>query len=267
MGLYIESPYPFSQSSVHVMNIQVFETREKMGRHAAETGIGLIQQALAERARAYIILATGASQFDLLHELVQTRDVDWSRVTVFHLDEYIGLPDGHPASFVRYLRERFTEKLTTEPAAFHYIFPGDHPAGECRRLNGLIRENRIDVAFIGIGENGHLAFNDPPADFETEEPYIIVKLDEHCRKQQLGEGWFDRIESVPDRAVSMSVRQIMKSRNIICTVPDTRKADAVKLAVEGPVTSFVPSSMLQKHPACFLFLDRPAAGKLTHHAG
>ena len=239
----------------------VFQTKDEMGAAAANCAAGLINGAIAERGEANIILATGASQFEMLSVLV-TRDVDWSKVTVFHLDEYIALPVSHPASFRKYLQERFAAKV---PALrmFHYV-DGENPdpAAECRRLGEFIRGLSTDVACIGIGENGHLAFNDPPADFHTDKPYIVVDLNEACRRQQVGEGWFSTLEDVPCQAISMSVRQILKSRSIVCIVPDRRKAEAVKNAVEGEVTNRVPASILQEHPCCVLFLDEPAASLL-----
>lgn len=236
-----------------------------MGAAAARYAAALIGGAIMERAEVNVILATGTSQFEMLATLV-TLDLDWSKVTAFHLDEYIGLPSSHPASFRRYLNERFRDKV---PAlkAFHFV-DGENPdpAAECRRLGQIIRGFPIDVACVGIGENGHLAFNDPPADFDTEEPYIVVDLDEACRRQQLGEGWFPTLEEVPRRAISMSIRQIMKSRHVVCTVPDRRKAQPLQRAVEGPVTNQVPASIVQEHPHCRIFLDEPAASLLHKHS-
>jgi len=244
------------------MDIRVFETKEAMGQAAAGDGAEAIRDALAQRGRANIILATGASQFEMLAALAAA-DVDWPRVTMFHLDEYVAMPITHPASFRKYLRERFVDRLAKPPAAFHYINGEGDCEAEWRRLAKLIVTHPIDVAFIGIGENGHLAFNDPPADFEAREPYFIVELDEACRRQQLGEGWFGSLDEVPRRAISMSIPQIMKSRKIVCTVPDERKAHAVQRAVEGPVTPDVPASALQKHPDATLYLDKPAASMLA----
>ena len=244
------------------MIVNISATRNEMGAAAAAEGLDRIRTTLAERNEAAIILATGASQFEMLDTLVQAPDVDWSLVTVFHLDEYIGLPMSHPASFRKYLKERFVDRLRRPPRDFHYINAESDPDGECDRLNALIAEASIDVAFIGIGENGHLAFNDPLADFEIEAPFIIVDLDLACRKQQLGEGWFSTLEAVPRQAISMSIRQIMKSQTIICTVPDARKAEAVSNALEGPVTPVVPASILQNHSDCRIFLDTAAASAL-----
>ncbi len=236
-----------------------------MGRQAAADGATLIREALAKQGSATIIVATGASQFEMLSALIEESGIDWSKVTGFHLDEYTGMPITHPASFRKYLKERFVEKIAI--GAFNYVngegLDGNGDvAAECARLDKLISEQTVDVAFVGIGENGHLAFNDPPADFETEKPYLIVDLDEACRKQQLGEGWFPTLDDVPLQAVSMSVRQIMKSKHIVCTVPDERKAKAVQSTVEGPVSNEVPASILQQHAAMTLYLDEPAASLL-----
>jgi glucosamine-6-phosphate deaminase len=251
------------------MNVRVFESKAELGRAAALHGADFIRRAQRADAGAgaNIIVATGASQFEMLAELVKAPDIAWNRVTVFHLDEYVGLPGGisHPASFRKYLWERFHSRLPLPLDAFHYIDADADPAKECRGLGDLIRRHPIDVAFIGIGENGHVAFNDPPADFKTEEPYLVVNLDEACRRQQLGEGWFKTLDDVPKRAISMSVRQIMKSKALVVTVPDRRKAKAVQGAVEGSVTPQVPASILQQHPNATLFLDKEAASMLKKH--
>jgi glucosamine-6-phosphate deaminase len=244
------------------MQIDIAPTAAESGARAASAGAEAIRAALAERGCANIILATGASQFAMLERLVAAPGIDWSRVTCFHLDEYVGMPFSHPASFRRYLRERFVNKTPQKVAAFHYLNAEDDPAAECRRVGALIAEHPIDVAFIGIGENAHLAFNDPPADFGAEEAYLVVELDEACRRQQLGEGWFPTLDDVPRQAISMSVRQILRSKQIVCTVPDERKAAAVRAAVQGPVTPQCPASALQEHPNTTLYLDEPAASQL-----
>lgn len=244
------------------MDIVVKADAATMGCEAALRATAALQHALDERQAANLILATGASQFEMLSELVKA-DIDWSRVTCFHLDEYIGIPDSHPASFRRYLRERFVDQVEGLKA-FHWVqADGSDPAAECARLGEIIAQHPIDVACIGIGENGHLAFNDPPADFETESPYLVVELDEACRRQQMGEGWFPTLEDVPSKAISMSVRHILKSNTIVCTVPDERKAAAVKGAVEGPITPELPASILQQHPRVTLLLDTAAASLLS----
>ena len=244
------------------MTTLIFRTKPAMGAAAAGHAAGLIRDAIARRGQANIILATGASQFEMLSALVAAPGIDWSRVVMFHLDEYIGLPATHPASFRKYLTERFVNMVPALKAVHFVEADRGSPADECRRLGKLIAAHPIDAAMVGIGENGHLAFNDPPADFDTDEPYIIVNLDAACRRQQLGEGWFKTIDDVPTQAISMSIRQIMKSRSIVCTVPDARKARAVQAALEGPITNMCPSSILREHPACWMFLDEPAAALL-----
>src|SRR4051812_43663161 len=208
------------------MDVRVFKTRPEMAAAAAVLAATAVREAIALRGRAHVIAATGASQFEFLDGLVQTPDIDWTRTVFFHLDEYVGLPESHPASFRRYLKERVVERLA--PGSFHFV-DGEaaDPHAECRRLGELISRHEVDVAFVGIGENGHVAFNDPPADFETHEPYIVVELDEACRRQQAGEGWFASPDDVPRRAISMTPHQIMLARRVLCIVPDARKAQAV----------------------------------------
>jgi len=224
------------------------------GKEAAET----IKKAIAQKGMANIILATGTSQFETLQQLLLDKEIDWSCVNMFHLDEYIGLPITHKASFRKYLIERFIDHVPTLHSA-HLIDGEADPAAECARLGVLIQQHPIDVCLCGIGENGHLAFNDPPADFNTTAPYIVVQLDEACRKQQWGEGWFPTLNDVPQQAISMSIHQIMQSAHIICSVPDERKAKAVKDCIENPVSNLHPASILQQHPSCSLYLDKQSA--------
>jgi glucosamine-6-phosphate deaminase len=241
----------------------IYKTKEEMGAAAAASAAEAIRGAIKNKGRANIILATGTSQIEMLKNLVTTDRIDWSKATMFHLDEYIGLGAGHPASFRKFLKERFVDKVPGLKAVHFVNGDADDPQDECQRVGDIIAANPIDAALVGIGENGHLAFNDPPADFETEEPYIIVELDERCRKQQLGEGWFDTLEEVPKQAISMSIRQIMKSGCLIVTVPDKRKAEAVRNALEGQVTPMCPSSILQEHKNCKIFLGAEAASLLS----
>jgi glucosamine-6-phosphate deaminase len=248
------------------MDVRVFETKAEMGQAAALDAAAILREAIAGKGMAHVIAATGASQFEFLDALTAMPGIDWSKVACFHLDEYVGLPETHPASFRRYLKERIVARI--HPGAFHFI-EGDaaEPAVEARRVGRLIRTCAIDVAFVGIGENGHLAFNDPPADFETEEPYLVVNLDEACRRQQLGEGWFAGLEDVPQQAISMSVRQILKAERILCVVPDSRKARAVRACLEEEVGPERPASILRTHPRTTLFLDRASAGLLARTGG
>lgn len=241
------------------MEIIISETKQELGKLAAEKGAELIREAIQKNGKANIIVATGASQFEMLGELVK-EDIDWSVVTGFHLDEYIGIEISHPASFRKYLKERFVDLVPIKE--FNYVDGSSDAAAECKRLGEIISRHPIDVAFVGIGENGHLAFNDPPADFETEEPYLVVNLDDDCRRQQLGEGWFPTLADVPKQAISMSIKQIMKSEHIICSVPDERKAVAVRNTLRSEVSPAVPASVMQNHASTWLFLDNAAASKL-----
>ena len=247
-----------------MVDVRILEKKEEMGKAAAERAAGILKKAIKEKNEAVFVAATGASQFDFLEALTNITSVDWSKTIMFHLDEYIGIPESHPASFRKYLKERLIVKV--HPGLV-YLINGDagDPQLECERLNRIISKKEIDVSFVGIGENGHLAFNDPPADFNTEKPYIVVELDEACRRQQLGEGWFESFDEVPRRAISMSIKQIMKSKNIICTVPDSRKAQAVDDCLEGNVSPYHPASILRKHNNAFLFLDRNSAKLLEKH--
>ena len=242
------------------MNIEISENSEEAGEIAARKAEELLKNAIAENGRATFIAATGASQFDFLETLAASQSVDWSKTTMFHLDEYIGISASHPASFRRYLKERLIDRVNPGEV---YLIQGDKdPATECKRLNTIISGYSVDAAFVGIGENGHLAFNDPPADFETEYPYIIVDLDEMCRKQQFGEGWFKSLEDVPKQAISMSVKQIMKSSAVVCTVPDSRKAKAVKNCFDGDVSPMFPASILKEHQRAFTYLDKYSSALL-----
>ena len=242
------------------MKIKVFDDKRALGLDAANDAASLIDAAVRASGEARIVAATGASQFEFLDALVRHPGVDWTRVEMFHLDEYVGLSIEHPASFRRYLLERL---ITPAGIERYHLLDGEADAEAARRTVGrLIAERPVDVAFIGIGENGHVAFNDPPADFETEAPYLIVSLDEACRRQQVGEGWFASLGEVPTQAISMSVRQIMSARAIVCVVPDDRKAVAVRRCLAGPVTPDAPSSILQRHPDVTVYLDTASASLL-----
>ncbi len=258
----------------------IYKTPQEMGAAAGTQAAEVIKQAIENKGQANIILATGTSQFEILKKLVAASPapprgwprgwaggIDFSKVTMFHLDEYIGLSADHPANFRKFLKERFVDKVASLKAIHFVNGNADDPQQECRRLGAIIATHPIDAALIGIGENGHLAFNDPPADFQTEEPFIIVELDERCRGQQLGEGWFDTLEQVPRRAISMSIRQIMKSACLIVSVPEKRKAEAVKNALEGQVTNMCPASILQRHQNCKIFMDAEAASLLSKIQG
>lgn len=241
------------------MIVKVFDTRAAMARAAAAHAAEVLRRTLAAR-RARIVAATGASQFEFLDELTASPGIDWPRVTLFHLDEYVGLSVDHPASFRRYLLDRLISKTGIRDCV---LLDAERDAEAMRRRAGAaLLEEPVDVAFVGIGENGHLAFNDPPADFETDEPYLIVALDEACRRQQVGEGWFASIPDVPERAISMSIRQILRAREILCVVPDARKAGPVAATLEGPITPNVPASALRLHERVTMYLDAASAAGL-----
>lgn len=244
------------------MKIKILHSPQELGRVAGMLAASQIKEAIKQKGSATIILATGTSQFETLKILIADKEIEWNKVVMFHLDEYIGLPISSNASFRKYLQERFIEKVPKLKAV--YLIDGENdPREECNKLNSLIAKYPIDLALIGIGENGHLAFNDPPANFETDDAFIIVELDEACRKQQLGEGWFKSLDEVPARAISMSVKQILKSGSIVCSVPDRRKALAVKNSVENDVSNLYPASILQTHRNCTLFLDHESASLLS----
>ena len=229
---------------------------------AAEQAAASLRRAIAEGGRCRIVLATGTSQFSFLDALTSAPGIDWRKIVAFHLDEYVGIPVTHPASFRRILLDRVINKCGI---ANYWFIEGDADdiAGAVGKVGDELKSAPIDVAFVGIGENGHIAFNDPPADFETEEPYLIVELDEACRRQQVGEGWFASLADVPERAISMSPRQILKAREIIAVVPDQRKAKAVKACLEGEIRPMVPASILRRHPNTTLYLDDDSSSLLS----
>jgi glucosamine-6-phosphate deaminase len=245
------------------MKIAVYPTKEEMGERAAAHAAREVESAIRSRGEAVIILATGTSQFETLKKLTMFPGIRWERVVMFHLDEYAGITALHPASFRKYLTERFINRVKKLKTVNSINGDAGDIQSECDRLGGIIRKYTVDVALIGIGENCHIAFNDPPADFDTERPFIVVELDEACRMQQLGEGWFEKLTDVPRRAISMSVRQIMKSKSIIASVPEKRKAQAVVDALEGKITNRYPASILQHHPDCTVYLDHGAASLLS----
>lgn len=245
------------------MNVNIQKDAKKSGIEAGKKSAELIQEIIKTKGNANIILATGSSQFETLKQLIIEKDIEWNKVSMFHLDEYIGLPLSHKASFRKYLKERFLDKVPQLKSVNLIDGEGD-PGKECKRLSELIKKSPIDVALVGIGENGHLAFNDPPADFETKKPYIIADLNKACRQQQVNEEWFKSISEVPKQAISMSVNQIMLSKYIVCSVPGLRKAKAVKDCLEMPVSNLHPASILQGHPDCYLFLEKESASLLKN---
>lgn len=242
------------------MQAHVFPDKIALGRAAAEQAAPILRAAIDARGKARLLSATGASQFEFLAALTAS-PVDWARVEMFHLDEYIGLPDTHPASFRKFLLERLIRPARI--GTYHLLDGQADPATVCRDAGRRITEAPIDLACVGIGENGHLAFNDPPADFDTDVPFIVVDLDEACRRQQVGEGWFATMDDVPRQAISISIRQILKANEILCICPDQRKATAVKACLEGPVSNLAPASILRTHPRVTFYLDHASASLLA----
>jgi glucosamine-6-phosphate deaminase len=243
------------------MILKVFEDKASLARAAADQAATAVTGAIRDRGKARVIAASAASQFEFLEALTNTPGIDWKRVELFHLDEYIGLPMSHPASFCKFLQERLIGKAGI--TSYHLLNGEENPVKVIRETSRFLSAAPIDVAFVGIGENGHLAFNDPPADFETEEPFIVVNLDEACRLQQVGEGWFKDLSTVPTQAISMSVRQVMKSKEILAVVPDSRKAHAIKACFDGEISPMAPSSILRTHPSATVYLDRHSAALLS----
>jgi len=241
------------------MIISINKNPSELGIKAGSLAAEKINNAIREKGEARIVLATGASQIETLEYLI-SQNIDWSRVEIFHLDEYIGLPITHKASFRKYLTERVISKIKCK--AFYAIETEKDIRELTKFLTDRIREKPVDVGFIGIGVNGHIAFNDPPADFETREAYIVVNLDERCKKQQVDEGWFESLDQVPDKAVSMTVWQIMQCRTIISAVPHKVKAEAVYNTLTCKVTPEVPATILKKHEDFNLFLDYNSVSKL-----
>ena len=240
------------------MEIRICENPDALGKSAAAFVAEALREIIKKKGYARIALSTGASQFDTLKHLV-CEDVDWSKVEMFHLDEYVDLPETHPASFRKYLKERFVEKV----GALRAVNFVDGTREGIAALTERIKSEPIDIGLIGIGENTHIAFNDPPADFNTEESYIVVDLDEACRRQQLGEGWFPTLDDVPRQAVSMTVSQIMKCEKIVSCVPYAVKADAVmKTLTTKETTNLVPATMLKTHPDFTLYIDSDSARKV-----
>jgi glucosamine-6-phosphate deaminase len=244
------------------MVLKVFNDKSSLATVAAQKAAVAIRGAIRDRGQARVIAATGTSQFEFLAALIESADVDWGRVEVFHLDEYIGLPATHPASFRKMLLERLVNK--TGVAKFHPLDGDARDVSEViRQVGKALASAPVDIAFVGVGENGHLAFNDPPADFNTEEPYLVVNLDDACRRQQVGEGWFSDISEVPKQAISMSIRQILKAKEILAVVPDSRKAQAVKACFEGEVSPMAPASILRTHANANVYLDKESASLLS----
>lgn len=243
------------------MLLRQLSDKTSLGKAAAEQAATAIRAAIAKQGHARIIAATAASQLEFLDALTRAEDIDWARVEAFHLDEYIGLPITHPGSFRKMMMELLVAKTGIKR---YHLLEGDapDPAAIARSIGKELASAPVDIAFLGIGENAHIAFNDPPADFNTEDPYIVVTLDEACRQQQVGEAWFADISQVPSRALSMSARQILKAKEILAVVPDTRKAQAIKACCEAEISPAVPASILRRHPNATIYVDRNSSSLL-----
>ena len=241
--------------------IEILADKYSLGQAAADHAARSLRRTLRNQGNARLVAATGASQFEFLDALTRAPSIDWSRVEVFHLDEYVGLPSAHPASFRKYLFERLIHKAGI--TRYHLLDGDGDPHGTVAKIGAELQSKPVDILFAGIGENGHLAFNDPPADFKVADPYLIVDLDEACRQQQVNEGWFSKLTDVPKKAISMSVRQILSSKEIIVVVPDTRKARAVKACLEGEISPMMPASILRNHPNATIYLDTDSAALLS----
>ena len=238
------------------MKVKVSKNSKELGKEAAALAARILNKCIAEKGKARLVLSTGASQFETLIALLKV-DVDWSKVEMFHLDEYINLPESHPASFRKYLKERFVNLVKIKKV---YFVNGEGDVKQnIKELTDKLRKEPIDLGLIGIGENGHIAFNDPPADFGTKEAYLVVDLDENCKKQQVREGWFPTVDDVPKQAISMSVYQIMQCNAIISSVPYKIKANAIKLMLESDLTSMIPATMLKTHKDATVFLEEESA--------
>ena len=232
------------------MSINICADAKELGTRAAADAACYLGEVIKRNGYARIVVSTGSSQFETLSALIDS-DVDWGRVELFHLDEYVALPDTHAASFRKYLMERFISKINL--MAYNLVDgePANIPA-----LSAKLREKDVDLGLIGIGENGHIAFNDPPADFETTEAFIVVNLDEACKKQQVGEGWFASIDDVPKQAISMTPYQIMKCKKIITCAPHSVKAKAIKATLYDAVSNMIPATLLRTHPDWSLYVDK-----------
>ena len=242
------------------MQIHVHDNADLLGQHAADAAAMALKEIIAEQGYARIALSTGASQFPFISSFV-TRDLPWEKIEMFHLDEYIGLPESHPASFRKYLKERFLQHVPQLQR--YWLVDGEqNPQETVARLNEQISQKPVDLALIGIGENGHIAFNDPPADFENPDPYTIVNLDDACKQQQVNEGWFATLEDVPKQAISMTVQQILRSRRIISCVPHAAKAEAIRSTLDQPIDPKFPSTILKSHANWQLYLDKASSASI-----
>jgi glucosamine-6-phosphate deaminase len=245
------------------LEVRVFPSELALGSAAAADATDAIRAAVEQRGHANVMLATGNSQFAFLEALTARTDVPWNRVTGFHMDEYVGMDDAHPASFARYMRERVVDIV--HPHAFHYVDGTNDAAAECARYTALLREHPLDLCCLGIGENGHLAFNDPPfADFEDEHDVKEVTLDDASRRQQVGEGHFEGLDDVPRTAITVTIPALLRARRVLAIVPEARKAGAVKRTLEGPITTSCPASILRRTQHATLYLDAESSANVSN---
>lgn len=243
------------------VRIRIYPDRPQAAAAAAAHAAQIIRDAIAAHGEARIIAATGASQIEFVDALVKAPDLDWAKVEMYHLDEYIGIDIEHPASFRRYLLDRLI--IPAGIQRYHLLDGEADPQQTCDDVGASLAAKPIDVAFAGIGENGHIAFNDPPADFEATDPYLVVDLDDACRNQQLGEGWFPTFDDVPRQAITLSAQQLLKAKAVITLVPDERKAAATQRCLEGPISPEAPASILRRHPGNHFYLDEGGASQLS----
>lgn len=250
---------PILSTSIDALPVRVFKTNAEVGQAAAADATAFLQQTIRERGHANVILATGNSQLTFLESLRRTEGIDWSKVNIFHMDEYINLQPDHPASFPLFLRRHFLDHLQPPAGAFFPV-PGQRAEAGCQEYEDLLRANPCDLCALGIGENGHLAFNDPPyADFNDPVWVKVVQLDEASRRQQAGEGHFPNLDSVPTHAITLTIPALLSARRVLAIVPEGRKAPAVQRALQGPIETSCPASILRQTAHAHLYLDRDSA--------
>ena len=242
------------------MKVKLYETTAAMGEAAAEQAAEVLKQAIAKNGSARLLLSTGASQFAFFEAFVK-KDVDWKKVEMFHLDEYVGISKNHPASFNRYLRERFIDKV--HPGKYHLIDGEKDPEATIKEITELLDRKQVDLGLIGIGENAHIAFNDPPADFADKRAYKVVDLADRCLQQQIGEGWFKTKEECYKQAISMTCDRIMQCKTIISVVPYAVKAEAIYATLTSPLSENVPATLLKNHADTTVYIDKDSASMLS----
>ena len=253
---------PAKTFQVDALAVRVYRQQKDMAQDVAQIAQKYLQEILAGQPSAAVILATGNSQIEFLEALIALGGVEWPRLILFHMDEYLGIGAGHKASFRRYMRERVEQRV--KPRQFHYL-EGDAllPLDECDRYTRLLQAQPIDLCCLGIGENGHIAFNDPPvANFTDPHRVKLVKLDQPCQQQQVNEGHFPSLEAVPQYAFTLTIPMLCSARRMLCIAPEKRKSKAVKDALQGSIDTACPASFLRRQPQATLFLDADSASEL-----